>query len=269
MLIREATLAALAMLISYGGNWLVGQCMIERPICAGAIIGLLLGDVQTGVIMGASLEAIFMGAVNIGGAISANPTIATIIAVTFSIVLKIDTNAALALAIPVGVLGAFITIAVDVLFNGFAPLVDKIAAKGDDKGITMLHFGMFILRNIILAGVVFASVLLGAEPVKVIVNSIPAVIMNGLNTCGGLLPAVGFAILMKMLWSKNLAVFYFLGFVAVAYLKLPLVALAVIGIIIAVTSSMRDKQILDFVSSGTTLAAAANNQENEEGEFFK
>ena len=51
--------------------------------------------------------------------------------------------------------------------------------------------------------------------------------MNGLTVCGGLLPAVGMAMLMKMLWDNKICMFYFLGFVLAAYLNLPLIALAV------------------------------------------
>ena len=53
--------------------------------------------------------------------------------------------------------------------------------------------------------------------------------MNGLTVCGNLLPAVGMAMLLKLLWSKKICVYFFLGFVLVAYLKLPLIALAALG----------------------------------------
>lgn len=76
-MIGLAVMAWLTVLICYGGNWVLGQCMIERPLVVGLVAGLLMGDVKTGVIIGASLEAIFMGAVNIGGAISAEPVTAT------------------------------------------------------------------------------------------------------------------------------------------------------------------------------------------------
>ena len=82
-MIGLALMAWLTVLICYGGNWLLGQCMIERPLVVGLVAGLLMGDVKTGVIIGASLEAIFMGAVNIGGAISAEPVTATALAVAF------------------------------------------------------------------------------------------------------------------------------------------------------------------------------------------
>lgn len=55
-----AIMAWLTVLICYGGNWVLGQCMIERPLVVGLVAGLLMGDVKTGAIIGASLEAIFM-----------------------------------------------------------------------------------------------------------------------------------------------------------------------------------------------------------------
>ena len=95
---KEAFLAALTVFICYGGNWLFGQTMIERPLVVGCIAGLIFGDMRAGIIMGASLEAIFMGAVDIGGALSAEPVTATVLATTFSIVLNVNEKAALALA---------------------------------------------------------------------------------------------------------------------------------------------------------------------------
>ena len=57
-MIGLAVMAWLTVLICYGGNWVLGQCMIERPLVVGLVAGLLMGDVKTGVIIGASLEAI-------------------------------------------------------------------------------------------------------------------------------------------------------------------------------------------------------------------
>ncbi len=59
-----ACMAWLTVVICYGGNWLIDQCMIERPLVVGLVAGVLMGDVQAGIVIGASLEAFFMGAVN-------------------------------------------------------------------------------------------------------------------------------------------------------------------------------------------------------------
>ena len=240
-----ALLAALSYFICYGGNWLLGQCMIERPIVVGAVTGLLLGDLPTGLIMGASLEAIFMGSVNIGGQISAEPAAATVFAVTFATMQTVDANAALAIAVPIGILSAFVSMFINnIAFNWFVPFIDKYAKDNNDRAITFINFGAWLLRFTIFSVLMFIGVYLGQGPVQTFVNSIPAVVMNGLTVAGKFMPAVGFAILMKMLWSKELAIYYFLGFILVTYMELPLVAVSAIGIIIVLAVSARDLQLI-------------------------
>lgn len=73
----EAFLVALAVFICVGGAELAGFTMLNRPIVIGPLVGLFLGDLSTGVTVGAALEAVFMGVVNIGGASAAEPGIAT------------------------------------------------------------------------------------------------------------------------------------------------------------------------------------------------
>lgn len=275
-----AFLAALCVFICFGGNWLWGQTMIERPLLVvGMVAGLIFGDIRTGVLIGASLEAIFMGAVDIGGALSAEPVTATVLATTFAITLGVDTKAALALAVPIGVLGAFISMFMkNVVMNIFAPLVDKAAEKDSSKMLTGLHYGMWFLNYTIFSLVTFFAVLAGAKPVQHLVGQIPANLMAGLSATGSLLPAVGFAILMRMLWSKELSPYYFLGFILAAYLELPSVAVAGIGIIIVFLQWNRDKQLMEMeakqkqaVNSEQSVALKTSQvsiAEQEEEDFF-
>lgn len=83
-MLNVALLSALSYFICYAGNWIFGQSMSDRPIFIGAVTGLLLGDLQQGLIIGATLEAVFMGSVNIGGQISADHSAATVFAVAFA-----------------------------------------------------------------------------------------------------------------------------------------------------------------------------------------
>lgn len=273
-MLQIALLASLCVFICFGGNWLWGQTMIERPLVVGAVAGLVFGDLQAGILIGASLEAIFMGAVDIGGALSAEPVTATVLATTFAITLNVNMKAALALAVPIGVFAAFISMFLkNVVMNIFAPLVDKVAANDDSKGLTKLHFGMWFINYFVFSLVTFFSVLAGAQPVQHLVKQIPANLMAGLAATGGLLPAVGFAILLRMLWSKNLSPFYFLGFILAAYVNLPSVAIAAIGIIIVILQWNRDKQIMDLENkqkniNTTHIAETLDNKDQEEEEFF-
>ena len=275
-MIGLALMAWLTVLICYGGNWLLGQCMIERPLVVGLVAGLLMGDVKTGVIIGASLEAIFMGAVNIGGAISAEPVTATALAVAlidavaFTVGAGIDQGAAITLAVPVGVVTAFLSIFMNNVFLAFfAGTLDKMAAEGNEKGLAFQHYVLWFVKYAAFALIAFLGVYLGAEPVAAIVNQIPANVMNGLNAVGALLPAVGMALLLQMLWSTELSIYFFLGFTLYQYLGLPMIAIAVLGVIIAIASGLRDKEIFDLTKKGVaTQAVSGDSATSDEEDFF-
>ncbi|MDU5412685.1 MAG: PTS sugar transporter subunit IIC, partial [Clostridium perfringens] len=66
-MLMHALMAALSVFICFAGNYLTGQSMMERPL----VVGLV-----TGILMGAALEAVFLGNVNIGGVIAAEPVTA-------------------------------------------------------------------------------------------------------------------------------------------------------------------------------------------------
>ena len=101
----QAFLVALTVFVCVGGAELAGFTMLNRPIVIGPLVGLFLGDLHTGVIVGAALEAVFMGVVNIGGASAAEPGIATAVGTAFAIMLGKGTEVALTLALPIGILG--------------------------------------------------------------------------------------------------------------------------------------------------------------------
>ena len=270
-MIGLAFIAWLTVLICYGGNWLLGQCMIERPLVVGVVAGILMGDIQTGAIIGASLEAIFMGAVNIGGAISAEPVTATALAVAFTVGAGVEQSAAITLAVPVGVVTAFISIFWNnILMALFTGSFDKLAASGNERGLALQHFVLWFLKYATFGVVAFLGVYLGAEPVAALVDQIPANVMAGLNAVGALLPAVGMALLLQMLWSKELAVYFFLGFVLYIYLGMPMIAIAAIGVVIAVVQALRDKELIDLECKGiaTASASTADVETSEEEDFF-
>lgn len=264
-----ATMAALAVLICFGGNYLTGQSMMERPLVVGLVTGLLLGDMKTGILMGASLEALFLGNVNIGGVIAAEPVTATTMATTFTIISNIDQKAAMTLAVPIGMLAAFVVMFLkNVFMNLFAPMVDKAAQTNNQKALVGLHYGTWIIYYLIIAMISFVGILVGSTPVNHFVEHIPQNLMNGLSAAGGLLPAVGFAMLMKLLWSNKLAVFYLLGFMLTAYLKLPAVAVAVIGVIICVIISQRDMELDNLGKGLVATSSHFDSKESEEEDFF-
>lgn len=140
----NAFLVALAVFICVGGAELIGFTMLNRPIVIGPLVGLFLGDLHTGVIIGASLEAVFMGVVNIGGASAAEPGIATAVGTAFAIMLGKGSEVALTLALPIGILGLQIKTVLYIFIVGmFAKTFDRLAAEGKEKQIIALHYGLW------------------------------------------------------------------------------------------------------------------------------
>lgn len=76
-----------------------------KPIVCGTLVGLILGDVQTGIFIGGTLTLVYMGVQGIGAAIPVNSTTATTVTTALCIITKIDVETALALAVPVSVMG--------------------------------------------------------------------------------------------------------------------------------------------------------------------
>lgn len=263
-MVLRAFLAALAYFICYGGNWLFAQSMTERPIVVGFITGLFLGDIKIGIIVGAAVEAIFMGSVNIGGNISAEPAAAATFAVVMATMENISADAALALSVPVGVFSAFLFMIINnVLYNFTAPIIDRLAEKGNDKGLITMNFTMWFIRFFIVALCMFAGLLAGGAAIEATINSIPAVVLTGLNTAGKFLPAVGLSILMKMLWNKQLAIYFFLGFIMVVYLGLPQVAIAALAIILVISVALRDMELHKLQETRTAITPV-----DREEDFF-
>lgn len=269
----QALMTALVVFLTVGGQELLGFTMLGRPIVIGPLLGFLLGDVHAGLLIGASLETVFMGVINIGGASSAEPGLATALATAFAINLHAGVEVALPIAIPLGIIGLQIKTLIYVgIIGPFASRFDRLAEAGNAKDIMRLHFGLWALQWFLYALIPFFAILVGSEATKHVLEMIPTVILNGLSIAGNLLPAVGMAMLLKMMWTNKIAVFFFLGFLLVAYLKIPLIAVAGLALIIALLATQRDLDLRqlrkDFSQHQGTVGSAVTTTDAEIDDFL-
>ena len=73
--------------------------------------------------------------------------------------------------------------------------------------------------------VILLALQLGAGVMKSFLDMIPVWVQSGLRVAGNMLPALGFALLMNLMFNKTVAPYFFLGFLLAAYLKLPVIAI--------------------------------------------
>ena len=59
-MLKEAIIIALVMFVADLSDMAMGDPMLRRPLVISSVVGLLLGDLTQGVIIGASLEVIFL-----------------------------------------------------------------------------------------------------------------------------------------------------------------------------------------------------------------
>ncbi|MBF4232672.1 PTS sugar transporter subunit IIC, partial [Vibrio anguillarum] len=80
-----------------------GLTHFHRPVVLGPLVGLILGDLQTGILVGGTLELIWMGLAPLAGAQPPNVIIGTIVGTAFAITTKVEPNVAVGVAVPFAV----------------------------------------------------------------------------------------------------------------------------------------------------------------------
>ena len=66
-------------------DYQLGTLYAFRPIVLCPLVGLVLGDLQSGLAIGASLELLFMGSISIGAYVPPDETIGGVLACAFAI----------------------------------------------------------------------------------------------------------------------------------------------------------------------------------------
>ena len=244
---------------------------VAEPIIYATAIGLVMGDLKTGLIMGAALEAIFLGVMDVGGAKPAEPAIGTVVATYFVIKSGCDIETGLALAYPIGTLG----ITAFNLFTGvklaLIPWWEKVALHDMDMkkyDRWMNAWGLFIhfAPKYIIT---FLALWLGTEGLTVALGAIPAWVLTGLTASGKALTAVGMGVTLSLLWNKETGMFFFIGFVMCKVLGMSVTACAMIGISLAVVYFFIDQRILankNAIENGAVAAPA--DSDDVGGDFF-
>lgn len=230
----QALLVGLVAGIGILDERVLGATLFGRPIVLSVFVGLVLGDIRQGIVIGAQLELIWMGIAGIG--VSTPPDYVTggVIGTALAIISHKGIGVALTIAVPVAVLAANLGTLVRVINLWFAHRADKYAETANFRGINLMLLTTTFLFFLSAFIPTFLAMLLGASRINLIINAIPKVILEGLTVAGNLLPAVGFALLLDMLFSKKMFVFFFLGFLLCSYLKLNVTGIAVIAVCLAI-----------------------------------
>jgi mannose/fructose/N-acetylgalactosamine-specific phosphotransferase system component IIC len=231
------------------------------PLVICPLMGLFFGQVQTGIVMGGYLQAIFLGVIGIGGEKPADKQIGSIVPCAFVMVGGLDMETGLAIAYTIGVLSNSLNRLTRTIFAAIEPYWKKLAEQADRKKYNSFYIFYWLVLSL-LPGVliIFFSVFLGTEAVSAAINLLPAKLLTGLNASTTMMTAVGIAIAMRGVWSTKFAGFFFIGWVMSKIIGMSAVSCAIVAFSIAV--------VWFFMSGEKAKNIATAGDSQKGGDFF-
>ena len=194
--------------------------LLYRPIIACPIIGLILGDLKTGLVVGGTYELMMIGNMPVGGAQPPNAVLGGIVAMIFAVRLGFSVEQALGASVVFAVFGQYAVTTTFALMSGVMAKADKAAENANPKGIAEVNYiSMAILGSLFALFAVLAY--LGGETMGQSLQAFSEKaqwFMGGLGAAGGMMRYVGFAILLKIMLANDMWGIYLAGFAAAAIL---------------------------------------------------
>lgn len=211
-----------------------GQFVLGRPLISGLAVGCILGRPVEGLIIGANINLIYLGWMDVGGARSSDPTVAGTLGTALALATNATVEEAIVLGTMLGVIANFgytLWMSIDSLF---VPKMEDCALKGDFKGMQFWYIVPAQVTFYLLYGLTITlACIFGAEPVKAILDGLPQWVMNGFNAIAVTLPAVGIGLSLKSIMNKYTIVFFIAGFICTMYFHMNMVVLAIFAVIAA------------------------------------
>lgn len=231
-------IAVVALLAGMEG--ILDEFQFHQPIVACTLIGLVSGYLEEGIILGGSLQMIALGWANVGAAIAPDAALASVASAIIMVKglggatdAQTVIDSAIAVAIPLSVAGLFLTMVCRTLAIPIVHFMDAAAEKGNFRGIETWQIIAILMQGVRIAIPAVALCYIPAEAVQAALEAMPAWLADGMSIGGGMVAAVGYAMVINMMATKETWPFFALGFVVACISEITLIGLGVIGVVIA------------------------------------
>ena len=274
--------ACLASMPGLGGTS-IGNYTLGRPLVAGLVVGIILGDITLGIIVGMAIQVVYIALVTPGGTVSADVRAACYIGIPLAMI-AIKGNPALAadpsgadaaalattLGATCGTLGAILFYGTATINLAWQAMGWKWLEKGDTHKLYLVDMVLPWISHIVCSFIpTFVIVYFGGDMVTTLLNSMPmdGIPMKTLFAVGSLLPCVGIAILLKQVITKATDFLpFFFGFTLAAVMGCNLIACSAIACFFALIKFELSKieSRLEKVGTAGAITASVDDDEEEE-----
>ncbi|CUH97616.1 putative membrane protein [Propionispora sp. 2/2-37] len=216
----------------------VGFFTLNRPLLAGFITGIILGQPLEGALIGAGINVIYLGFISAGGAQMGDPSFAGYAGTALAIISNLDVSTAMAISVPLGTIATVLWIAKMTVNSFFVHWADREVEKGN---LSMLPFINVIPPQILLFIVSFIPATLvvyyGPGAVNGMLSVLTPNILHVFNVIGAMLPALGIAMNLKLIGNAFTMPFFVLGIILSVHFKMDIIIISIIGAVLALTIS--------------------------------
>ncbi|MFT8325126.1 PTS mannose/fructose/sorbose transporter subunit IIC [Oenococcus sicerae] len=219
-----------------GMEGILDEFQFHQPLVACTLIGLVTGDVVPCIMLGGSLQLIALGWANIGAAVAPDAALASVASAIILVLGGQGTkgiSSAVALAIPLAVGGLFLTMVARTLAVPMIHVMDRAADRGDYRSIDLWQIIAICMQGLRIAIPAALLLFIPASTVKGILEAMPAWLNDGMTIGGGMVVAVGYAMVINMISSRETWPFFAIGFVIATVTNFTLIAIGTIGAALA------------------------------------
>jgi PTS system mannose-specific IIC component len=247
-----ARLGLLQAILVAAGYWLtnsafnanLGFNVFRWPLIAGTIVGLIMGDLGKGILIGATINLVFLGVISAGGSQPADPSLAGWLGTALAMSANLGPQESIAIAAPLGFLGTFgfySRMSADIPFVHKA---DEEAEKGNISGVVFYNWvpgQIFVFLTTFIPVLILA--LVGSVAMDALFNAIDPFrggsadwrwIRDWLIIAGSVLTAVGIGLNLNLIMTRTMIPYFLIFFTVAALTKTNIIALAVVALALAI-----------------------------------
>ena len=218
----------------------VGATIMQKPIVAAMICGIIMGDPTTAILIGCTIQAVYIGAANVAGvaslpAINMSVWFSIPVAMTIGGDVSLAAQTALAICLACGPVETALGQMMNVPRQALLHVTDGIFRSGNlKKGKLAVYLGQQALVFLQCALPVPILCLLGQGAVVSAVSMLPDWLLGCLGSFTRLLPLLGFMILLAGLLKNNAQwILFVFGFALVKAAGLSVLTVTIIALAIA------------------------------------
>lgn len=258
-LVQGILLSVAAIII--GLDYWLEALFIFRPLIVSTITGIILGDLQLGLVTGALCELTFAGLTPAGGTQPPNPVLAGFMITVIAYTTNVDAKTALGLALPFSVLMQQVILFFYSAFSFFMNKADRYADTGDIAAFGRLNILTCLIVMASYGIIVFLCTYALQSGMQAFVEAMPVWLTHGLEVAGGLLPAVGFGMLLRVMMKAKYTPYLIAGFLFATFLDLSnLLPVAILGVAFAAYDYFGAKTRKDELDAAKLAQSTGGNK---------